>query len=62
LNKIKKSFLFELKDKFAELQVYYKLKKLFKLLKLEKWQTLKKESTSNGGGMVSGVLLWHVLV
>jgi biopolymer transport protein ExbB len=23
---------------------------------------VKKESTSNGGGMVSGLLLWHVLV
>jgi biopolymer transport protein ExbB len=32
-------------------------KKLFKLLKLEKWQTLKKESTSNGGGMVSGLII-----
>jgi hypothetical protein len=28
-----------------------------KLLKLEKWQTLKKESTSNGGGMVSGLII-----
>jgi biopolymer transport protein ExbB len=27
-----------------------------KLLKLKKWQTLKKESTSNGG-MVSGLII-----
>jgi hypothetical protein len=32
------------------------LKNYLKLLKLEKWQTLK-ESTSNGGGMVSGLII-----
>jgi biopolymer transport protein ExbB len=39
------------------MQDLLQLKKLFKLLKLEKWQTLKKESTSNGGGMVSGLII-----
>jgi hypothetical protein len=37
------------------------LKKLFKTIKIRKMANVKKESTSNGGGMVSG-LLWHVLV
>jgi biopolymer transport protein ExbB len=44
LNRIKKVFLFELKDKFRTTSLL-QLKKLFKTIKIrEKWQTLK-EST-----------------
>jgi biopolymer transport protein ExbB len=56
LNKIKKVFLFEQKDKFADYKFITTKRNYLKLLKLEKWQTLK-ESTSNGGGMVSGLII-----